>query len=153
MQTENISRLRFWSKVTKTDKCWLWQGANIKGYGKLGIGGQSYLAHRLSYMWNVGPIPDGLNVLHTCDTPPCVLPSHLFLGTQGDNLRDAASKGRTWRPQGEIHGRSKLNDESIKEIRYLGRKGYSHRKIGKIFGIHNVTVGRILSGKAWGHLC
>lgn len=73
--------------------CWEWLGNKDRtGYGRFGRGGRA--AHRFAYrLWN-GPIPDGLSVLHRCDNPGCVKPGHLWLGTQSDNLRDMASKGR-----------------------------------------------------------
>ncbi len=81
--------------------CWLWQGHYHKdGYGWLDIGSRTdgtrgqILAHRLSWQIHFGPIPDGLGVLHKCDTPPCVRPEHLFLGTQKANMTDAAAKQR-----------------------------------------------------------
>jgi hypothetical protein len=70
--------------------CWFWNGTLSNGYGKMG----RQLAHRLSWEAFNGPIPDGLFVLHKCDTPPCVNPDHLFLGTHGDNVRDCLAKGR-----------------------------------------------------------
>lgn len=88
-----------------TANCWLWQGArNRDGYGSFWSGEYRFgdsscgpimvLAHRWSYEHHVGPIGDGLCVLHRCDTPGCVNPDHLFLGTQADNVRDCAEKGR-----------------------------------------------------------
>lgn len=89
---------RFLSKVEKTDTCWLWKANLTKdGYGRLNVGGvhgRMCLAHRVSYELFIGPIPDGLNVLHDCDTPGCVNPEHLFAGTQADNMKDMLAKGR-----------------------------------------------------------
>ena len=68
----------FWAKVNKTETCWLWTGANHGGgYGTVNIGGQFKYAHRLSYEWVVGPIPQGLELDHLCRTPACVNPAHL----------------------------------------------------------------------------
>lgn len=88
---------RFWKKVDKSGDCWLWTAStDRKGYGKIGSGAdrRTLIASRVAYELQIGPIPEGLNVLHTCDTPPCVRGSHLFLGTQLDNIHDAIHKGR-----------------------------------------------------------
>lgn len=87
---------RFWSKVQKTDGCWLWQGATTgAGYGGFNIKGDLIGAHRVAYELTFGPIPDGLLVCHTCDVRHCVNPAHLFLGTHTDNMQDCKTKGRT----------------------------------------------------------
>jgi hypothetical protein len=89
---------RLWEKVQKEPNggCWLWTGGTTNGgYGVIGVGrGRLHRAHRISWEIANGPIPDGLKVLHRCDNPPCVNPAHLFLGTQVDNMRDCAAKGR-----------------------------------------------------------
>jgi len=94
---------RFWDKVEPMfdDRgCWEWRGrGNQSGYGQLfvgydGIASRPVLAHRASWRINVGPIPNGLCVLHRCDNPPCVNPGHLFLGTRLVNNRDMIAKGR-----------------------------------------------------------
>ena len=87
-------RERFWSKVNKTEGCWLWTGGKNYGYGQFWDGRKPQQAHRISWGIHCGPIPDGLWVLHRCDVPSCVNPAHLFLGTHTDNMRDAATKGR-----------------------------------------------------------
>ena len=88
--------IRFWNYVNKTEGCWLWTGACAsRGYGHLVIKKPRYTtAHRLSWEIHNGPIPKGLWVLHHCDTPACVRPDHLFLGTRADNEHDRTMKGR-----------------------------------------------------------
>lgn len=88
---------RFWEKVEKTEGCWLWTAANggPGKYGQFAIHAHYHEgAHRVSYVLNVGPIPEGMGVLHRCDVPLCVRPDHLFLGTAADNIADMLAKGR-----------------------------------------------------------
>lgn len=88
--------LRFWDKVDRRepDACWLWVGARRHRYGEVWRDNKHVYAHRVSYEIANGPIPAGLFICHRCDTPLCVNPAHLFAGTQTDNMRDAANKGR-----------------------------------------------------------
>ena len=86
---------RLWAKVAKGDECWEWSGGkNDKGYGLIGLRKKLYYVHRLSYEWHLGPIPDGMLVLHSCDNPACVNPSHLSLGTVQDNSNDMVERRR-----------------------------------------------------------
>jgi len=86
---------RFFRKVDKTGSCWNWlAGKDKDGYGKIKIARKDLRAHRVSWEIHNGIIPGGLLVLHRCDNPSCVNPSHLFLGTALDNNRDRDAKGR-----------------------------------------------------------
>lgn len=87
---------RFWPKVRKSDGCWEWTRATTThGYGKFSVATAVWdRAHRVAWKLTNGPIPDGMFVCHHCDNPLCVRPDHLFLGTHGDNMRDASTKGR-----------------------------------------------------------
>jgi hypothetical protein len=80
--------------------CWIWLGAANR-YGMV----RGDRAHRVSWKTFRGPIPHGLHVLHKCDTPLCVNPDHLFLGTHLDNMKDKEEKGRGNQPSGERSGR------------------------------------------------
>src|SRR5262245_12283312 len=78
-------------------ECWLWVGArNNGGYGYMAYKGWSEGVHRVSWITNRGPIPNGIYVCHHCDTPNCFRPDHLFLGTPQDNVADMIAKGRHW---------------------------------------------------------
>ena len=90
---------RFMSKITNSKGCWLWNaGKNYKDYGNFSITingcTKTYRAHRFIYEHVNGPIPEGLLVCHTCDTPRCVNPNHLWLGTVSDNAVDSVNKKR-----------------------------------------------------------
>lgn len=154
----------FWARVEKSDGCWPWRGARLRGYGKFNsrtLGRQGY-AHRFAYEFARGPIPDGLQVLHRCDNPPCCNPDHLFLGTQLDNIADMVAKGRGasgdrsgWRthpermPRGERHSHAKLTAAQVEEIRATPRRRGSQRALARRFGVSEATVSLIVNGFLW----
>ena len=88
-------------------------------------------------------------VLHRCDNPACCNPDHLWAGTQKENIDDMHRKGRYGRPaaRGERHGRAKLTDEHVRQIRQLYREGRSQAAIGAEFGVGQSQVGRIVRGE------
>ena len=147
---------RFWSGVEKRtpEKCWPWTGSKMgKGYGAFdiwrGAGRQRVRtsSHRLSFKIAFGPFDERLHVLHCCDNPACVNPSHLFLGTNLDNIHDAMSKGRV--AHGENHWASKLTMDQAEEIRRLRSLGMSYGQLGKQFGVHRMTIVQITKGECW----
>ncbi len=143
---------RFWSKVDVqglTD-CWLWLGSKSgrddRGY--IGVDGRNKLAHRVAWEVTYGSIPDELNVLHSCDNPPCCNPNHLFLGTQKDNMIDAVAKGRIDR-SGEKNPRAGLTEVDVRRIRSVFRAGFSRQEIANARGLKYGHVCDIISERIW----
>jgi hypothetical protein len=88
-------RLKKYRYVNPKTGCWEWtRSRSKKGYGQIWIVDKFFRVSRVAHEIYIGPIPEGLNVLHSCDNPPCFNPKHLFAGTQGDNVRDSVKKGR-----------------------------------------------------------
>jgi hypothetical protein len=104
------------------------------------------LAHRVSWRLYRGPIPEGLWVLHHCDTPPCVEPTHLFLGTALDNKRDCIAKGRDRNASGEENGNARLTADEAEIIRNSPETGAA---MAERFGIAQSTVSQIRRGQTW----
>jgi len=150
---------RFWKKVMKTETCWLWTAClDLDGYGLISSGGHDGInlkAHRVSYLINIGPIPEGLSILHRCDVRCCVNPHHLFSGTQSENLLDMFAKGRARGKQlggmpGEENGRAKLTIANIKDIReLLEKKHFLIKEIAASFGVSATQISRICHNKQW----
>lgn len=105
---------RFWPKVSRADVgCWEWTGSKDRdGYGRIRIGDRPVMAHRVSYEMHHGEIPDGAVVMHSCDNPACVRPTHLKIGSQADNITDRHLKGRTIVPVlgGSLAKKAKMGD-------------------------------------------
>lgn len=144
---------RFWPKVKKSSACWEWVGArNSKGYGLLLVDGRSSLAHRVSWILSGQPIPTGLCVLHQCDNPPCVRPSHLFVGTMKDNVRDMFTKGRDNHARGEQHPGAKLTERDVRSIRERKAQGVMPKHIAAEFKIGLAQIHSICTNKRWKHI-
>ncbi len=130
--------------------CWLWMNTRTRfGHGLAYHNGKQLLAHRFSWMIHKGPINTGVLVLHKCDTPGCVNPDHLFLGTYSDNTKDCISKGRFNSPQGEDHHRAKLSESQVREI----RSSTEHDTVvAKRYGISRSHAYQIKKQRKWKHL-
>ncbi len=150
---------KFWQRVDRRgpDDCWEWQSyINDSGYGVTrGRKNKAFRAHVMAYEFTYGPVPDGLFVCHKCDNRACCNPAHLFVGTPADNVRDMVEKGRIARDtgrRGELHGMSKVTDESVREMRRLASEGWSYVKLGLRYGISDVQASRIVRRICWYHL-
>ena len=150
---------RFWGKVKIGPGCWLWTGCAPGGYGLMILGSRIdgsrrvVRASRVAWFLVRGVFDPGLFVLHECDVPACVRPSHLFLGTHADNMADMARKGRhSGNPnrKGEAHPLVKLSEEDVEIIRSgrLGEQATS-RELAGMFGVGPMHVNRIVRGERW----
>lgn len=138
--------------------CWEWPGHRTAGgYGVLrtyGRSGRDLYAHRLIWEQYAGPIPEGIQVLHRCDNPPCVRPIHLFLGTVEDNVRDMWTKGRGKGGfvRGETVGNHKLTEAQVIEIRALYGPQMGYKRLAQRFGVSRSTIMRIVKERSWTHV-
>ena len=151
---------RFWAKVHKDRDtgCWLWVGCkNHGGYGYFHVSATKTkkahmeVAHRISYIWKNGAIPEGVKVLHNCpagDNPACVNPDHLFLGTHEDNMQDCKQKGRMRREGPRVH----LTEEQAIEVIEKLAEGKSQRSLAGEYGVSVSAIHGIAKGRRWIHL-
>ncbi len=168
---------RFWQRVDKNSPvpahcpelgpCWLWTGRlDADGYGMLSSNARYrqrlFKAHRLSYELNIGPIPEGMGVLHHCDVRRCVNPKHFFLGTNVENTRDQVAKGRTLKGdrnpsrqhperlrRGEENPNAKLTADDVRGIRSSSATGL---ELAKTYGVSRSLISMIRNRKIWQHV-
>jgi hypothetical protein len=157
------AELRFWRDIDKSGpchtqlgRCWIWKLGPLSRncpYGQISVKHRNVRVHKFSWVLHHGEVPAGLSILHKCDTPLCVNPDHLFLGTQKDNQQDMVAKGRENR--GEGRPQSKLTEEQVMEIRRLYVKGdneYGTYGLARKYGVHQGTIWGIVAGRRWGYL-
>jgi hypothetical protein len=136
--------------------CWYWTAYRDRhGYGAISFGHKKLLAHRVAYELYVGPIPEGLCVLHTCHQGHlgCVAPHHLYAGTHADNVRDMDEAGNRADRKGSSNGRAKLTEEEVLEIRakYEGCKYYQYQ-LAEIYGVSPRLISDIVRRETWSHV-
>lgn len=149
------------------DGCWYWRGSKgSASYAYIRLAGKTVRAHRASYTFFSGPIPDGLSVCHHCDHPSCVNPHHLFLGSRKDNARDMVRKGRGARqidatqshfrsgsaPDGERGSGAKLTEAQALEIISKRRGGVKTKALAQQYGVDRTTIQRLMRGQNWKRL-
>lgn len=150
---------RFWEKADKKDlnSCWLWTASStIGGYGRLRCKrNEKWIvisAHRYSYELHFGSISNEIQVLHTCDTPACVNPDHLFLGTHLDNMTDKRNKKRGLSARGENHSSAKLTENEVIEIRKNYAVGIRQAELAKKYSVAQTLISHIVTRGAWKHV-
>ncbi len=144
---------RFSGKYTSpaADACWLWQGGkSTAGYGVFRMRDKTFLAPRVSYTIAHGQIPAGMLIRHTCDTPACVNPTHLLLGTDADNAMDKVRRGRVPDMRGERNPRARLTAVEVVAVRDLRQEGLTLAQIARLFDIGVTAISRIASRRTWG---
>lgn len=138
---DEISLARFWSKVEKSDGCWRWLGAvNNKGYGVLRRSQKNYLAHRFAWFVEHGAWPSGL-LMHACDNPRCVNPRHLSIGTQRENCRDMARRGRA--------GSQVMTEPMAREALRRVAEGETHKSVATSMGVSKSAIHELVRGRNW----
>lgn len=157
---------RFWTKVDKNGPvirpelgpCWMWIGARQNGgYGYMGRGrrGEGHVrAPRASLEIHGRPAPDGLDILHHCDNPPCVRPDHLWTGTAEDNIQDARRKGRlVGAGKGAASHRARLTEGDVRSIRQRCDAGESVAIVARDHpSVGYMGVWCVARRKSWIHL-
>lgn len=149
----------FWAHVKRgaDDECWEWQGCRNKlGYGRVGWNNVRTSAHRVAFQLTYGVVLNFIqHICHTCDNPPCCNPKHLFLGDARANMHDMMSKGRGFlgKNQGERHGKAKLTEEMVREIRSLDLPDYAACKIAAVqYGVTISGFMGVRSRRNWAWL-
>ena len=151
-QPDKYDIARFFSKVNvrpSMEDCWLWGGtiSGSMGYGSFSVASSRCFAHRFSYEYFHGRIPEGMVVRHRCDNPLCVNPWHLETGTHKDNALDRVIRNRSTR--GSTNGSAKLTEQQVLDIFHDERLP---TRIAEDYGVDHTTVRNIKNGKNWAHL-
>lgn len=149
----NLFERLFSRAIIQDSGCWEYDGCRCRdGYGMIWNRGTMIGAHRAAYDLCIGDIPIDMKVLHTCDNPACVNPSHLWLGTDQDNANDKVIKGRQGCLRGSQLSHAKLNEIQVIEIKELIAKQYSQREIARMYDVSQGTIAAINQGRLWRHV-
>jgi len=142
----------FYRNLIIRNGCWGYKKLKNEKYVRIEIGKRKVESlHRISYELHYGPIPKGMQINHKCHNPRCCRPSHLYLGTQQDNINDQIERGTF--QKGSKHGNSILNEKQVAEIKVLLKEGKMlHREIAEKYSVDRTTITDIRRGKTWNHI-
>ena len=145
---KDIRRFWFYTHKLREDDCWHFGAQLNRAY--FVVNGVNYVAARIAWKIKTGDDPGNFLVCHTCDNRLCVNPSHLFLGTCADNTQDMVQKCRS--VKGEKHGRARLTEVNVKEIKLLLSIGHTPAEIAPLYGICSRLIAHIKTGDRWAHV-
>lgn len=142
------------SMIDAVSGCWNWSlFVDKKGYGHFGEpNGGMNRSHRGAFMAVNGPIPSGMCVCHHCDNRRCCNPTHLFLGTNADNVADREAKGRRIAPKGSSHGGAKLDESKVAIVRLMLDLGVKQERLASLFDVRRSTISCIGRRLTWTHV-
>lgn len=156
MKKRELTKEVLLSMASPQGDCLIWSASKLgPHYGGVKFVGKMRRAHRVSYELHFGAIPAGMVVMHRCDTPLCIRPEHLRLGTQSENVKDMLAKGRANKARGEGAGNAKLTEAQVREIRarYEPRKyGKGAHVLAREFGVSKPVILAIVNREAWKHV-
>lgn len=151
----HFRQLPFWERVTlQTElrgECHIFTGHTDEcGYGRIHNGRKLVRLHRATWEREHGQIEPGMEVCHECDTPACINPDHLFLGTHKENIEDCVRKGRNQR--GSQKYNAKLTEDTVRAIKAAMARGATNAALGREHGISACCMSRIRHGIKWKHV-
>lgn len=152
MKQKKTTSDRFFAHVEKGPNCWTWTASKMNsGYGQFSIAGTMRQAHRAAYELLVGPIPQGMLILHDCDNKLCVNPAHLRIGTHSENIKDAYARRLRSKPDvsGEKHPRASITKTDAKRMRLLRESGLTVTAIAALFGVKRSLVSDVVTNRSW----
>lgn len=155
MNNKTIGRFHRYIKYEDPKECWLWTASlDSYGYGHMRIGLNLMTASRISWIIYKGPITKGMHVLHTCDVRSCVNPSHLYLGTHKQNMKDMKERNRLVLPKilkGSFNHNCKLSSKEILKIKDLKKNSpkTTYLFLANAFGVSTTTISRIITNQTY----
>jgi uncharacterized protein (DUF433 family) len=147
---------RFWPKVAHRTPglCWPWIGAidQTGGYGRFVVDRYTSYAHRVVWVMTHGPVPEGMDVLHHCDNPPCVNLAHLYLGDHTRNMQDRKQRGRAPVIRGALNPQAVLTEQNVLDIRARWRAGEREATIAPDYPVARHVIYKVATYRSWKHV-